>query len=369
MTRQTPNLILRTILPLAAALLATACSKSSDAPATPGLPGESEMVMDFGGNVDDNSEWNARSSRALDPAGIATGSQFGVFAYRTGATAWSSANSATTPNIMYNQMVEKTATGATYSPTRSWSTVPTDKYTFFAYMPYSDGTDNGTGITMNTLATTKSTPKINFTIPANAGVDLLATQVTDRTPGDYSPVVFTFKHVTTRIRFAIAFNANMAGASAKVTGIRLSGIRDTGILTLGGTTNTTPSWSTATGNASYTILDKDNAADDCTIAYSTTPTVVTTPNGCYMIPFATATVAQPIVIEIDYAVTTHEGSEPYVKTTTLSLSGGTSWAIGKSMLYTLTLQRTTVTLTGKVEDWDRVSLDDPEIILIDEPMF
>ncbi len=357
------NRIVRTLLLAAAAFLAAACNETD----TPGAPEES--VMNFAGKVNHGgSEWDTKT-KALDPAGIPSGARFGVFTYYTAGAVWSSAAGSTVPNIMYNQMVEKTETGTTYSPTRIWSIVPTDKYTFFAYIPYSDGTaNNGTGVTMNTTVTTKSTPKVNFTVQDRVAdhVDLLVAQVTNRTPDDYSPVLFTFTHATTRVRFAVAFSTGMEGYSATVTGIRLSGIRNTGILTLGGTTNQTPSWASLSGTASYAILDKDNPTDDLMVNYSAAPTVLATPN-CYMIP-QNGTALQPVVIEIDYAVTTHAGSEPYIKTTTLSLNGGTNWAIGKSILYTLTLQRTTISFTAKVADWETVTIDDNEIILEEEPM-
>ncbi len=367
MNGQFHNRTLRMLLPLALALLAIACSKTIE---TPEIPEEADVAIDFGGRIEDNDnggDWETKT-RALDPAGIPVGAQFGVFTYYTAASTWAAAHGSTVPRLMYNQMVEKTATGAVYSPERLWSPILTNKYTFFAYLPYSDGTANGTGITMNTLATAKGVPKINFTVQDNVAdhVDLLVAQVTDRAPGDHSPVMFTFQHVTTRIRFAIAFSAGMDNYSVKVTGIRLKGVRNTSVLSLGGTSNTTPAWSSITGNASYTILDENNPADDYTLTYSATPTLVATP-GCYLIP-QNGTAGQPIEVEIDYAVTTHAGSEPYVKTTTVSFNAATNWAIGKSMLYTLTLQHTTITFTAQVEGWETTSVSGEEIVLTEEPM-
>ena len=133
---------------------------------------------------------------------------FGVFAYHTGADAWSTAGSTATPNFMYNQKVES-ANGSlwTYTPVKYW---PKDgeKVTFFAYGPYSTISGSGVTVLANTVA---GAPKLTFAIESTGDAtkmidfvvaknDASATQ--DRTHANSaSGVTFTFQHVLSRLTF------------------------------------------------------------------------------------------------------------------------------------------------------------------------
>ena len=133
---------------------------------------------------------------------------FGVFAYHTGADAWSTAGSTATPNFMYNQKVESAdGTNWTYTPVKYW---PKDgeKVTFFAYGPYSTISGSGVTVLANTVA---GAPKLTFAIESTGDAtkmidfvvaknDASATQ--DRTHANSaSGVTFTFQHVLSRLTF------------------------------------------------------------------------------------------------------------------------------------------------------------------------
>ncbi len=133
---------------------------------------------------------------------------FGVFAYHTGADAWSTAGSAATPNFMYNQKVES-ANGSlwTYTPVKYW---PKDeeKVTFFAYGPYSTISGSGVTVPANTVA---GAPKLTFAIESTGDATkmidfVVAKNETGKTQdcthaNSESGVAFTFQHVLSRLTF------------------------------------------------------------------------------------------------------------------------------------------------------------------------
>ena len=127
------------------------------------------------------------------------GGGFGVFAYFTGSTDWSS-SSEPTPNFMYNQLVTYNSTDNkwTYSPIKYWpngnATADNQqatgedggKVSFFAYAPYVDVTQNSNDATKNAepsgkdngiiaLTGNKGTgnPKVTYKLDASNPVDLL----------------------------------------------------------------------------------------------------------------------------------------------------------------------------------------------------
>ena len=133
---------------------------------------------------------------------------FGVFAYHTGADAWSTAGSTATPNFMYNQKVESAdGTNWTYTPVKYW---PKDeeKVTFFAYGPYSTISGSGVTVPANTVA---GAPKLTFAIESTGDAPkmidfVVAKNETGKTQdcthaNSESGVAFTFQHVLSRLTF------------------------------------------------------------------------------------------------------------------------------------------------------------------------
>ena len=116
--------------------------------------------------------WEEMTTDRLKEYDAYTGSGgFGVFAYYTGSTDWSTTGSSTPPNFMYNQQVywdSYTAKNWVYAPLKFWpnENQPADDegatgnnahsyLSFFAYAPYVDnsmslGTDGITALSTNT---------------------------------------------------------------------------------------------------------------------------------------------------------------------------------------------------------------------------
>ena len=140
--------------------------------------------------------------------------EFGVYGFYTAAVDYASG---TTANLMNHVQVTKSGNDWTYSPARYW-TNDTDKYTFFAYAPYSVGKAGGA-------------PEISYTVPSaladqkdviysvnNRNVTKTSCKQTD---GTYVP--FEFKHALSRI--AVKANAKMYD---KATGLEVTGTPSAG---------------------------------------------------------------------------------------------------------------------------------------------
>ena len=148
---------------------------------------------------------------------------FGVFAYYTGASDWSTAGASTIPNFMYNQQVTWASEQWTYSPVKYWpnNNYPADDsgatgsesknyLSFFAYAPYK--TNEVTYITGFSANDVAGAPTINYTWGAEN--DLLYAAQTDRYKYDDSDdandngrigetVLFNFRHALCKVQFKV----------------------------------------------------------------------------------------------------------------------------------------------------------------------
>ena len=178
------------------ALLVMSCSKDET---TMSIPQESNAIT-FGTYLGRDAKTRGT---VLDAAGLQT-SGFGVFAYYTNEGSYTSGTS--TPNFMYNTKVSTAAW--TYAPIKYWPNEATDKLTFFAYAPYSDGTlHNISALSANTAA---GDPTLTFTVngTAKSQSDLLYADATtglkDLTKQTITGnVTFPFKHALSRIGFKV----------------------------------------------------------------------------------------------------------------------------------------------------------------------
>jgi len=150
---------------------------------------------------------------------------FGVFAYSTGATGWTNAQTAFNANFMYNQEVTSTdGTNWTYTPVKYWpndySTSAVDssqpdtedqaatgsvnggKVSFFAYAPYVASPSGEYGITALTVNNAKESPKVTYKLAANAGdyVDLMWGVKADENPLVYN-IDLTKQKTTEKVNF------------------------------------------------------------------------------------------------------------------------------------------------------------------------
>lgn len=166
-----------------------------------------ENAIQFGTYVGRNAVSRAT---VIDNIKLATDG-FGVFAYYTdNADFVSEGEGASSPNFMYNQLVkvEDDETEYSYTPIKYWPNESTDKLSFFAYAPYSDGSDDE-NFTFNTNT---GLPTIQFTVNGTVKEqeDLLwaaphLNLVKNTTPGVgvNDKVKFEFKHALSRIGFEV----------------------------------------------------------------------------------------------------------------------------------------------------------------------
>ncbi|MFR9578888.1 MAG: fimbrillin family protein [Rikenellaceae bacterium] len=135
----------------------------------------------------------------------------GVYGFFQDEESWSNTSYNFTPNFMYNQQVTYAASAWSYTPVKYWSNDTADKYSFFAYAPYSGYTDSG--ITTNSANTASGAPSIKYTINSDATkmVDFVAGQVVDIFRGGQTAqanvttatnkVDFYLKHQLSRVKF------------------------------------------------------------------------------------------------------------------------------------------------------------------------
>ena len=187
---------------------------------------------------------------------------FGVFAYYTGASDWSTAGASTIPNFMYNQRVTWASEQWTYSPVKYWpnnnnradgsgaiGSEIKNYLSFFAYAPYK--TNEVTYITGFSANDVAGAPTINYTWGADN--DLLYAVQTDRYKydindandngrvGDYVP--FVFRHALAKVQFKVRRSNNSQNVTLNSLGISFN---TTGTFNLG-----TALWSSLSGSGSY----------------------------------------------------------------------------------------------------------------------
>jgi len=286
---------------------------------------------------------------------------FGVFAYHSDASAGETAYTTGTskPNFMYNQQVTYASSAWTYAPIKYWpneygsaaTSTATDVVSFFAYAPYSDGSINGIS-TMTPANDAAGDPKILFTNPAAANVDLLWADQKASTLKNLSKqttsgsVDFKFKHALSKVGFSIIAYTDAAAPSTSVIDATTTKIVVKSItlktnsfasatLNLNNTAENTPIWETSgSAAAANYALDLTSDTDIYVSAAPTafpsiagvTETAATLTSSYFLIPTSSVT-----GVEIDYFVVTEDAK----------LAGGVSVVenqISKTLATALTLQ-------------------------------
>ena len=110
-----------------------------------------------------------------------------------------------TPNFMYNQLVEKKNGTWQYTPLKYWPNNDSDKISFFAYAPH-----NTTGVTPSN-AIQNGYPSFTYTTPTAEAdqVDLLAaTPIINQNGGS---VDFKMQHALTKVVFNVKSNDDITG--------------------------------------------------------------------------------------------------------------------------------------------------------------
>lgn len=171
--------------------------------------------------------------------GSTKGGGFGILAYYTGTTAWTSAAASTAPNFMYNQKVTWSGSAWAYSPLKYWPNTADEKISFFAYGPYDAAANfpSGTvaaidnGIELSAVGATGA-PTLTFTIKAAEDmVDLVAANAKDKAKSS-TAVEFSFKHLLSRANFQAKLDKDISGGDGKtyvcVTGAQILGTTPAG---------------------------------------------------------------------------------------------------------------------------------------------
>lgn len=156
---------------------------------------------------------------------------FGVYAYVYEGDDWASGQNVK-PYFTAEKVTKSNGNLWTTSPTRFW---PGEQYRmqFFACAPY-DITQN---VTVN-----DNTPKFDYTVPKDVKDQKDLIVATADVRGNHnSSVELKFKHILTAVKVKAA-----EGVSGTITKVALTGIKNTGNYTFGGT-----EWSNLDGSASF----------------------------------------------------------------------------------------------------------------------
>ncbi|MDD2477051.1 MAG: fimbrillin family protein [Dysgonamonadaceae bacterium] len=378
-------------LMLLTALIVMSCSKDET---TMGIPQEGNAI-EFGTYVgrDAQTRGTVINETNLPTLG------FGVFAYYTDGGDYTVGTS--TPNFMYNTKVSTASW--TYAPIKYWPNETTDKLTFFAYAPYSDGTQNN--ISDFTTNTTPGDPTLKFTVneTAKSQSDLLYAEATTDNLINQSKqtiggkVVFPFKHALSRIGFKVEVmsdvvnhdtetgEADTTGEGAvtskdidEATTVSVQKVELIGAFTTANKFNfATGGWSTtgtdittsATTAATYKLdYNSDETTSDfintVATAVTTAPQVLNATTSYLMIIPKTFVKAvddtnDPLQIRVTYKVTTTDGALSGGKSEITNVITSDPFAFtfeaGKAYSFNLHLGLTSVKFSATVEGWDETT--------------
>ncbi len=179
---------------MAALVLASCATQEAIVPAV-----TSDDAISFGTFMDQATKSEIFDNDAMQTTG------FGVMGYRTAQIGWNAAAETAIPDFMYNEHItynDIVANGWGYNPVKYWSNIEGDKYTFFAYAPYSGSTmaDGGIVMSANDAA---GAPVVSFTVndDPKAMVDFVAGQEIN-VQQQTDAVKFNLKHQLTRVTFS-----------------------------------------------------------------------------------------------------------------------------------------------------------------------
>lgn len=293
---------------------------------------------------------------------------FGVFVYQN---ATGIANSTTPPNTLYNEEV-RFVTGNTFEYDNIIYWPASNKLGFYAYSPYSSGSENGISGFFPANITTPGVPGFQYVVNAdvNNQIDLLVAKSEGRNGGT---VPLAFLHALSRVEV----QASTSGENYRVaiTNVELSGINSTGTYNF---TNTAQPWSGQSAETQYTALLSTNGTaipgglggaavvvlfDSNTDNYTQ---VTLTDNAMYLLPQALgANARMTITYNIYNAQTGNLISNSTAETVSIdlsdpdaTLSGLVEWGKNKRVIYKLNFAPqpsgpgSVVKFEATVKDWD-----------------
>jgi hypothetical protein len=268
---------------------------------------------------------DATSLTALKTSG------FGVFAYYTGTTAWSSFTSTGASYFMENQAVTYSNNAWTYTPTKYWPKNTSDMISFFAYAPYA----SGTALT-------------NGALSYSGGYDLLAASATDQKKSTNNGTVkLTFAHKTARLAVNVKTTANASAATFKVKDVKIGG---NAYFLTGNYNLLTGTWTTeSNADATESIF---GLGSDYTVTTTAASIMGTTNPYKYIVPAVSEYAAGNIQITITYSETI--GGVAY-SDVTYTADLGKLLEAGKSYTVTFSIGLDEIKFDADVTNWSEVT--------------
>ena len=267
-------------------------------------------------------------------------SGFGVFAsYTTGD--WNN----DTPNFMFNQKVDHSQSGWSYTPVKYWTN--SGKFSFFAYAPY--GTENN-GITASSANTAADAPELKITVPTDVSkmIDFVAANAMNKTysTSDDGEVKFVLKHEMTRA----AFKATTAQGIDDNTSVTVTGITLKGTKLYKEATYQFASTETGTGTWKPSLQETENTI---TLSNLSVTGDEKSPY-LYLIPVSDLG-ENEVIVEVNYTVTTTDdqvngGNVTTSGTQTVKLPKNTLEQ-GKSYVFTFSIGLNEIKLSATVDNW------------------
>ncbi len=214
-------------LSLAISALLTGCSKGDPSPIDPYTPSENAIGFESKDNWSGNTDKTDTRALVTDDLNFRI---FSVLAYYSAGTtsevaAFDPATS--TPNFMYNQVVNKDALGWSYSPIKYWPNNDNDRIRFFAYSPLAH---SSTGVTLSSNSDV-GYPTISHT-PTNkpySHADLITASTGDLAPSS-GTVKFAFKHKLAQAKIYFAAKLPYFTDEVSIINIEVSGLQSSGKL-------------------------------------------------------------------------------------------------------------------------------------------
>lgn len=214
---------------------------------------------------------------------------------------------------------------------------PTDDYeaSFYAYYPYGNS-----AFTLQSSANQTGAPTYAYTVPQAIAsqVDVMTAQITDHLCGPQDALSLSFGHRCTDIRFTAY---NQQNDALTITSVSVYGVKYSGTWTSG------TSW-TLTGSVNSSSSYPFILAMNANVASEATVDLTGTANHFIMLP-------QTIAAGTDlFVITTIEDGDP--RTYTYTLPSATTWEMGKSYTYAMTLGNGNLTVSSvTVVDWQAVT--------------
>ena len=380
---------------LLTALIVMSCSKDET---TMSIPQEGNAI-EFGTYVGRDAQTRA----SIIDAGTLATQGFGVFAFYSNESGNYYTNTTPpsnfTPNFMWNTKVSTASW--TYSPIKYWPNETTDKLTFFAYAPYSDGTQNN--ISNFTTNAAVGDPTLKFTVNGTTKdqSDLLyADAASLKNLGKQTiggKVLFPFKHALSRIGFKVevmsdVVNHDPTTGEADTTGegtvtskdideattVSVQKVELIGKFVKSSTFNfAAGSWTTPTDFTSATpaySLDynatpaSSNFLNTVAEKVTTSPAVLNTADSYLMIipKEFTTDPADALQIKVTYTVTTADlalsGEKSEIINVITSDPFAFTFEAGKAYSFNLHLGLTSVKFSATVADW--ITDENPETEIV-----